>query len=247
MEIKKLFDDEAVMVLDKPAGVVVNKAQTVPGETIQDWFVDNYGEILEMYRDDDVFMKRLGMVHRLDKETSGCLLWALEPKVLKDLMAQFKNREIEKEYIALLHGELRPAKGTMRLPITRDLDNRHKRTVSFEGKQAQTSWQVVKRFAGEDYKYSLVRVRPKTGRTHQIRVHMAHLGHPVVADSLYLNDKRYKNDSKKLDRQFLHAYKIGFRHPLSNEQIVVESKLSEKLKSFVDKLELVEEVEVGYE
>ena len=146
------------MVLDKPAGVVVNRAETVPGKTIQDWFVDNYDEVLNMYGDDDVYMKRLGMVHRLDKETSGCLLWAMEPEVLKDLMVQFKNREIEKEYIALLHGELRPSKGTMRLPITRDTENRHKRTVSFEGKQAETSWQVVKRLEGEDYKYSLVRV-----------------------------------------------------------------------------------------
>lgn len=231
------------MVLDKPAPVVVNRAQTVEEETLQDWFVKKYPEIIKEEKE-ELFQKRLGMVHRLDKETSGCLLWAKQEEVLRDLLEQFKKREVKKEYLALVHGRLEPVRGTIRLPITRD---GQKRKVSFKGKQAETSWQVIKRLKGDEYEYSLVRVQPKTGRTHQIRVHLNHLGHAVVADSKYLKDRRFKADRKKLKRHFLHAYKIGFRQPVSSEKIVVESKLPESLRRFLEELEVEEKVEVGYE
>jgi len=243
MEIKRLFEDEALLVLDKPAGVVVNRAETVPGETVQDWFVDNFSELIEA-EEDETFNKRLGMVHRLDKETSGCLLWAKQAKALKELMRQFKQREVQKEYIALVHGRLAPQEGTIRLPITRDSQDRHKRAVSYEGKQAETSWQVIKRLKGDQYEYSLVKVEPKTGRTHQIRVHLNHLGHAVVADSKYLKDKRFKRDREKLKRQFLHAYKIGFVHPMNGEVIMVESKLPSELQEFLVQLTVTENLEV---
>lgn len=238
MQIERLYEDDDLMVLEKPAGVVVNQAETVQGKTMQDWFVSQFAEIVERQGDDELFAKRLGMVHRLDKDTSGCLLWAKNVEVLRELMGQFKRREVKKEYLALVHGRLEPGEGVIKLPIRRDKQDREKWAVGYDGKQAETGWRVTKRLRGK-YEYSLVELWPKTGRTHQIRVHMNHLGHALVADEKYLKKSRWKENDEKLKRQFLHASKIEFCQPNSDEMLSVSSQLPDELEGFLAKLEVI--------
>ena len=220
-----LYEDEDVLVINKPAGVVVNRSDTA-GVTVQDWLVDR----LRINRKSGELMQaRGGLAHRLDKETSGCLLVAKNEKSLKELMRQFRAREVKKSYLALVHGWLEPAEGVIRLPIARDVLSRERRKVNYEGKQAETKWQVIKLLTRESDRYSLVRLWPKTGRTHQIRVHMKHLKHPLFADLMYLG-KKMRGDREILSRHFLHAESIEFNHPRSGDRVVVKSVLPADLK-----------------
>lgn len=220
-----VFEDDYLMVLNKPAGMVVNRAETVSTDTVQDW-VEKSGKLVGS---DELFVKRSGIAHRLDKETSGCLLVAKDPETLKKLLGLFKNREIHKEYLALVHGKLDPKEGEMSLPIKRDWRDREKWVVSYEGRSAQTAWKV-ERYMGEgDQILTLVRLFPKTGRTHQIRVHMTHLGHPLFADERYLGNKRREADRQKLSRHFLHAAALEFVHPVTLEKMHIEAPLPKEL------------------
>jgi 23S rRNA pseudouridine1911/1915/1917 synthase len=219
---------------------VVNRADSVKVETLQDW-LDQRLEVAAMpisaeYR---LLRSRSGLAHRLDKETSGCLLVGKTPDSLRHLLAQFKQREIGKEYLALVHGRLEPDGGIIRLPIGRDSYNRHKWRVDPEGKQAQTTWQTEAFFQGESGMYTLVRLFPQTGRTHQIRVHMSHLGHPLVSDERYLNKKRYKADQKLLKRHFLHAAKLTFNHPKTGKSLTVQSPIPDDLRQTLEQLKAV--------
>ncbi len=229
MKIKILYESEAVLVVDKPAGMVVNRAESVRGETVQDFAekrlnfpTGNESEV------DNLFRKRSGIAHRLDKETSGCLLLAKKPEALKELLAQFKERKIKKEYLALVHGKLEPKEGEIFLPLRRGRKDRKKFVVSAEGKSARTGWRVEERLEYDGEKFSLVRLMPLTGRTHQIRVHMAHLNHPLFADEKYLNHKKVVKDRIVLKRHFLHAARLIFMDP-GKGRVEVESPLPEEL------------------
>lgn len=210
LNLTVLWEDDDILVVNKPPFVVVNRAESIKGETVQDW-AERRLNIPEMglsadNRDDKVFLQRSGVAHRLDKETSGCLIIAKNPKALVTLLKQFKERKIKKEYLALVHGHLKPMAGTVRLPLARSRFDREKWEIKYSGKSAETTWMVERYYRLT----SLVRLFPKTGRTHQIRVHLAHLGCPIYSDEKYLTRSLVVPDRERLSHHFLHAEKIGF-------------------------------------
>ena len=239
MDIKILFEDNQLMVIDKPAGVTVNRADTVGEKTVQDWAEEKMtNDELRMTNDHSTFLFRSGIVHRLDKETSGCLIIAKTEAAFIELQRQFKAREVKKEYLALVHGRVEPKQGTIRVPLARSRLDRQKFAVSPEGKQAETSYTVHSVFSIQNSEFSLLRLFPKTGRTHQIRVHLKYFGHPIVADEKYAGEKRAKLDRTWCPRLFLHAAKITFFHPLTKKELTVESALPEDLKETLPKLSI---------
>ncbi len=227
MEPKIIFENDELMVVDKPAGMVVNRVETSDGMTVADWVVDRLKLPQEGVGE---FLMRSGVAHRLDKETSGCLVIAKDEETLKQLMRLFKERQVKKEYLALVHGRLEPREGTIRLPIGRRRDDGKRRTVLVDGKVAETSWKVEECIGNK----SLVRLWPKTGRTHQIRVHLAHLGHPIVGDSLYLTRRQSQEDRQVLNRHFLHAAAIEFILPSTGGKLRVEAELPVELRNLVE-------------
>ena len=227
-----------MMVINKPPFVVVNRAESIRGETVQDWIEKTQklppaeASALQHLRagknsktrdkDEEVFVRRSGVAHRLDKETSGCLLIAKKPAALKSLLRQFHDRLTKKEYLALVHGHLTPESGTIRLPLARSRFDREKWAIKYSGKMAETTWEVEKYFVGT----TLVRLLPRTGRTHQIRVHLAHMGFPIFSDEKYLTKSLVPDDRLKLPFHFLHAQKIGFRD-MAGEWQSIEAPLPE--------------------
>jgi 23S rRNA pseudouridine1911/1915/1917 synthase len=228
-EPKVIYEDKFLMVLDKPPGWVVNKAATTRRQqTIQDWLPPVSGK-----KESD-FVKREGIVHRLDKETSGLLIVAKKEDAFEDLQRQFKARSVLKKYLCLVHGKPRPEKGEIRAPLMRHPYNRKKFGVFLGGREAETMYKVIKDFGG---KFSLVEMRPKTGRTHQIRVHLKYLGHPVVGDKTYAGRKTGRLDREWCPRQFLHAFYIKFTHPISKKELVFKTDLPHDLKKILKNLE----------
>ncbi len=218
-----LWEDKDMMVVNKPPFVVVNRAESIKGETVSDWADRKLGIT---GKDEEIFRKRSGVAHRLDKETSGCLLIAKNPVALKSLLKQFHDRETKKEYLALVHGHFSPTEGTIRLPLSRSRFDREKWEIKYSGKMAETSWKVEKYFR----ETTLIRLFPKTGRTHQIRVHLAHIGFPIFADEKYLTKSLVAGDREKLPFHFLHAEKIGFRDLEGRWQTVVAPLPMEEAK-----------------
>lgn len=242
MKPKVIWEDREIIVFDKPSGMVVNRASTTRGqETLEGWIEGNLRFPLA---NDSQF--RNGIVHRLDKETSGVLLIAKTKEAFRELQRQFKTRSVEKTYLALLHGWLEPATGSLSLPLARARFDRERFAVTAGGKRALTAWKVRERFtelttAGVDRRgyqgFSLVEVKPHSGRTHQIRVHMSHLGHPIVSDARYTGRKRAREDRKWCPRQFLHALRIAFEHPRNKKRMEYEVPLPEELRKVLALLE----------
>lgn len=218
-EPKVLFEDENLMVIDKPAGWVVNKAETTKDLTVQEWFGLGSGE--------GEFYAKGGIVHRLDKDTSGVMVLAKTPEAYEKLKQQFLERKTTKKYIALVHGEFKDLEGVISTPIERF------GTKFYVGKDlsrmAITEWKVIKKI-GEN---TLVELTPHTGRTHQLRVHMRHLGHPIVSDPLYGDRKTWKQDLKFCPRLFLHAKSLEFTHPTSGGKVTFEAELPVELSNLV--------------
>lgn len=213
--IPVVFEDKFLLVINKPAGITVNKAETTRGQiTVEDWLPATN-------------LERRGIVHRLDKDTSGLLIIAKTQPVFKGLQRQFKQRLVEKTYWTLVHGRVEPKSGQINLPVARNPMNRQRFGVFITGRPAISRYQVMKNYKD----YSLVTVWPKTGRTHQIRVHFLHLGHPLVADPLYLGEKRLKQDHLWCPRLFLHCRKIRFTHPVNQEIIDLEAPLAHDLET----------------
>lgn len=214
-----LFEDESLMVIDKPSGMVVNKAQTVKESTVQEWFGMGEGE--------GEFYDKGGIVHRLDKDTSGVMVLAKTPQAYEKLKLQFLERKAVKKYIAMVHGEFKEPRGLINTPIERIGQK------FYVGKDlsrtAITEWQVIKKI-GEN---TLVELTPHTGRTHQLRVHMRHLGHPVVSDPLYGDRKTWKKDLQICPRLFLHAKYLEFTHPSTGERVHFESEPPSELKNLI--------------
>ncbi len=251
---KIIFQDDAFLVIDKPSGVTVNKADTTKGQvTIQDWS-ENYLQIqstkpeiqnnsqntngqnsFEFRNSDSEFLSRGGIVHRLDKETSGILLIAKTPKAFLELQRQFKERIVKKTYLALSHGAIVPEEGEIRVPVGRLPWNRKQFGVVAGGREAVTRYKVISNFKSpiSDEQLTLVELYPETGRTHQIRVHLKHIGYPIFADFLYAGRKAARDDRKLLSRVFLHAAKISFLHPTTGEQVSFESPLPTELAAII--------------
>jgi 23S rRNA pseudouridine1911/1915/1917 synthase len=164
---------------------------------------------------------RPGIVHRLDRDTSGVILVAKNDAAHNALAKQLKERSVEKVYLALVEGTPKPAEGVIDAPIARDPRNRQRMAVVEGGRDSVTAYKVVERFSG----YSLVEVRPKTGRTHQIRVHLAAIGHPIVGDRVY------GRPSKLVGRQFLHAARIAFTHPRTGERMELQADTPHDLEA----------------
>lgn len=237
------------MVLEKPAGLVVDKSQTQQENTLENWLADKVKNV-----------DRNGIVHRLDKDTSGLILIAKTPQVLENLQKQFQDRVVKKEYLALVHGII-DKPGKVEGAIGRNQGNREKFSVVLEGKQAETEYEPVKQltidneqlakiFSGLNKiqmrklermnynQFTLVKCHPLTGRTHQIRVHLKHIGFPIVADEKYTGRKVCRLDKRWCPRQFLHAFRIEFRHPQTNEWMEFESKLPEDLEKSLSLLKV---------
>jgi len=218
-----LYEDEHVAVVDKPAGMVVHPAFGHVSGTLVNAVLSRWPQIADFAEPG-----RAGIVHRLDKETSGVILIAKTPPALESLRAQFKARTISKRYLALVEGLLQTPEGVIDAPIGRDARRRKRIAVMRDGREAITEFRVVELFAS----FSLLEVWPKTGRTHQIRAHLAFMGHPVVGDTVYGR----RRQPFTLKRHFLHAASITFAHPISGEPITVESPLPAALQNLLDKL-----------
>lgn len=234
---KILFEDEEILVINKPAGMIVNRAETTrKEETVQDWLKDNFNFPLAGSSN-----LRNGLVHRLDKETSGVLLIAKTLKTFEDLQKQFKERKIKKKYLALTHGKVEPLQGVIQASISRSPFNRKKFGVFLGGREAKTNYEVKKYYCLGNEKYTLLELVPITGRTHQIRVHLKFIGHPIVADEKYAGRKTLRKDLEWCSRLFLHAAVLSFTHPLSHQEITLKSELPSDLRLAMMKLKLDDE------
>ncbi|MBI4089755.1 MAG: RluA family pseudouridine synthase [Candidatus Levybacteria bacterium] len=243
IEPKVILEDDSLLVLDKPSGMIVNKSDTTKGErTVQDW-VEEYLVIPNLFRDPKSevdFYNRAGIVHRLDKETSGILLVAKTPEAFVNLQAQFKERKVQKTYLTLVHGKLDSNEGEINVSVGRLPWNRRRFGVVPGGRESTTKYKVlsIKYLVSEKEKepLTLLELTPKTGRTHQIRVHLQYIHHPIFSDPLYAGRKTSRNDRKILPRVFLHAAKISFFHPRTSEWISLECSLPNDLNSFLQAL-----------
>lgn len=176
---------------------------------------------------------RPGIVHRLDKDTSGLLIIAKNDKAHIQMSEQIKNREVKKIYIALVRGIVGENEATIDMPIGRSTKDRKKMAVVKNGKQALTHFEVLKRYS----KYTLFKIKIDTGRTHQIRVHMAEIGHPVIGDMIYSNGK----NEFGVEGQMLHAKSLDFKHPITGKELHLEAELPEYFKKILEELDRQEE------
>lgn len=213
-----LFEDATIAVINKPAGMVVHPGAGDEQGTLAHAILARYPEIGEMR----YAPKRRGIVHRLDKDTSGVILVARNEQAMHNLAAQFQKRTVEKQYLALLERHPKTDRGRINLPIARDPADRKKMSVQRDGRPAISEFFIEKTFDGG---YTLVRVNLLTGRTHQIRVHMAYIGAPIAGDRLY----GLRRQRLGLNRQFLHAASLAFDHPVTGERMRFEAPLADEL------------------
>ena len=237
IEIDILFEDDHLILVNKPAGLVVHPA---PGH-----FTGTLVHGLLYYcpqLENIGGRQRAGIVHRLDKDTSGVLMVAKNAAAHRNLARQFKARTIQKDYLALVHGEMRADSGTISLPVGRHpVARKRMSTTSPKSRSAETSWRIKERFLGA----TLLDLNLKTGRTHQIRVHCAAIGHPIVGDAVYGGrrarkvKKRGNEASNGLDaatRQMLHARHLKFVHPVTKTSVAFESPIPQDMQTVIEDL-----------
>lgn len=237
-----VFEDEFLAVINKPAGMVVHPGAGNSSGTLANAIAWHFkssppseGAVADASADGVVLSantERVGIVHRLDKDTSGLIVVAKDEETHELLSNQFRDRVVTKQYVALVHGRPRENSGTIDRPMARDRWHRTKMTVAANGRNALTHWKVRQRFG----KFALVEVEIKTGRTHQIRVHLASINHPVVGDGTYnegrdntVNDVNIKNAIRIIDRFFLHAERLAFTHPKNGKRMEFISELPKEL------------------
>jgi 23S rRNA pseudouridine1911/1915/1917 synthase len=218
-----VYQDNDIIVVDKPAGLAVHPA---PGHST--------GTLVNALLAASPGLRgiagsvRPGIVHRLDKDTSGLLIVAKNDRAMRALQRQLKEREVHKTYLALVEGVPSPREGTIEAPIARNPKNRKKMAVVAGGRESTTRYRLREEVGAG--RYALLEVEPVTGRTHQIRVHMAAIGHPIVGDAVY------GRRSSVIGRQFLHAWKLGFSMPLSGRVMEFESPLPPELRAALETL-----------
>jgi 23S rRNA pseudouridine1911/1915/1917 synthase len=235
-----IYEDDDLAVIDKPAGMMVHAGAGATEEA------RNRGTLVNAVLHHLKSLSgvggalRPGIVHRLDKETSGLIIVAKNDEAHANLSAQFAAREVKKKYVALVHGWVKKDSGTLNQSIRRDPVRRTRMTTKGEGgRTAVTHYRVARRLDTRFGKFSLLEVKIDTGRTHQIRVHVAAIGHPVVGDTLYGAPKqaRGKNAVIGLERNFLHAAELEFRHPRSGAAVALQSELPAELLTFLGRLD----------
>jgi len=232
-EIEIIYEDDNVIVLNKPAGILSQNAESSESPSISDFLLKHYPEIKNVGEDE----MRFGIVHRLDKDTSGVIITAKNNEAFKFLKKQFKNRKTRKIYTALVYGNINPKEGEIDFKIGRSKTNPNMQTAintkkkeNIKSREALTIYKTLKNFKD----YSLLEVFLKTGRMHQIRVHLQAIGYPIVGDQKYFF-KKQKNKNLKLNRQFLHAKELKIKLPDGKDKIF-KAKLSNDLRDFLNKL-----------
>ncbi len=223
--IEILYEDKDIIVVNKPKGLVVHPANGNPDGTLVNAIMNICKDSLSGIGGEI----RPGIVHRLDKDTSGVLIVAKNDLAHINLSNQIKNREVKKIYIALVRGVIKENEATINMPIARSTKDRKKMAVSKNGKEAVTHFTVLERFE----KYTLLKVKIDTGRTHQIRVHLSEIGYPVVGDYVYSNGKNPFN----VVGQMLHAKSIEFKHPTTEKIMKIEAPLPEYFEKIIKELE----------
>lgn len=220
-----IYQDEDLAVINKPKGLVVHPAHG-------NWDYTMVNALLYHIKDLSGINGQIrpGIVHRLDKDTSGVMVVAKNDVAHRSLAAQIKDHSIKREYIALVHGTIKENLGTIDAPIGRSKNDRKKMAVIADGRPAVSKYQVLERY----HNYSLIKVELLTGRTHQIRVHFAYIKHPVVGDPLYSSGKKHFN----LDSQALHAHLLGFNHPRTGKYLEFTSPLPEYFQEILVSLRL---------
>ena len=231
--IEIVFEDEYLAVVNKPAGMVVHPGAGISSGTLANAIAHHFkfaAANLEA-------KNRLGIVHRLDKDTSGLIVVAKDEQTHEALADQFRNRTVQKKYVALVHGNPAENGGTIARPMARDRWHRTKMTVAANGREALTIWKVRTRYD----KFALLDVEIKTGRTHQIRVHLASINHPVVGDEVYnegrdntVNDTNIRNSIRSMNRFFLHSQSLSFAHPKTGETLKFTSELPKELSELLE-------------
>lgn len=233
-----LYEDDAILVIDKPAGMVVHPAAGNETATLVNALIAHCGDSLSGIGG----VKRPGIVHRLDKETSGLMVAAKHDVAHAGLSAQFADRSLSRQYQAVVAGVLSPPSGTIDAPIGRDPKNRKRMAVvSTNGKHAITHYETLKPLPPHA---SLIRCRLETGRTHQIRVHLRHLGHPILGDPVYgprkdLSKSLKTQETEPIKRQALHAFALEFHHPITGETMAFTSALPTDIDLLICHLEAI--------
>ena len=240
-----LYEDEQLIVVNKPVGMVVHPAPGSPDGTLVNALIFHCGESLKGIGG----VRRPGIVHRLDRDTSGVMVAAKTELAHKHLSEQFADHgrtgPLHRAYIAYVWGRTETARGTVEAPLGRDANNRLKQTVRRDGREAITHYMVEERFGGEGWDITRVQCQLETGRTHQIRVHMAHIGHPLVSDLVYASGYATKINRlppdvaepvQALRRQALHAAELGFEHPETGEEMMFEAPLPPDLEALQEAL-----------
>lgn len=224
MNLDIVYEDEDVLVVNKEKGIVVHPAPGNYTGTLVNGILHHCSDLSGING-----VIRPGIVHRIDKDTSGILVIAKNDETHNDLAAQFKEHSIKREYYALVEGKFSKVEGTVDKPISRDKKERIKMAINSDGKRAVTHYEVLEQY---DKGVSLVKCTLETGRTHQIRVHMASIGHPLVGDLVY----GYKRQKFNIEGQALHAKTLGFIHPRTKEYMEFTSELPNYFKELLEKL-----------
>ena len=219
-----IYEDSDIIVVNKPKGMVVHPANGNPDGTLVNAILSIWKNSLSGIGRE----LRPGIVHRLDKDTSGLIIVAKNDKAHINMSEQIKERNVKKTYIALVRGNVPEEEATINMPIGRSTKDRKKMAVTKNGKQAITHFKVLKRYS----KYTLLEIKIETGRTHQIRVHMAEIGYPVVGDAVYSNGK----NEFGIEGQMLHAYKLEFMHPITNKHMELTAPLPQYFEEILKKL-----------
>ena len=230
--VEVVFEDDDLIVVNKPAGMVVHPAAGNPSGTLANALAFHFQQLSKRGGE-----ARPGIVHRLDKGTSGLLVVAKNEATHENLSDQFRAREVFKSYVALVHGQLEKRKGQIDQPIARDPRNRTRMAIVRGGREALSLFRIREAFD----RFTLLDVELKTGRTHQIRVHLASLKHPVVGDEVYgggrdktVTDPKLRGTIAKLHRQFLHSEQLGFRHPSTPAPMKFTAPLPRELQNLLD-------------
>ena len=219
MDLNILYEDEALLIINKPFGIPVHPSIL--------HFEDSLSNGVKFYFNSINLYKKIRPVNRLDKDTSGIVIFAKNEYIQESLIKQMKNNTFKKEYLSILEGHLEKAYDTINAPIARKEGSIIEREINSNGERAVTHYKLIKKFNKNDKKLSLVKFILETGRTHQIRLHSRYVGHPILGDSLY------GNSSVLISRQALHAYKITFVNPITKRIICIETDLPEDMKKII--------------